>query len=1151
MDDSSLKSLTVTSKPSGQLLVLVPAFSRHIKEYQLVCQSDTTSVSIKAIVNEGDAFSQVQRVQSDGTVPIKEGQNEIVIKVDAADKSFSNYVLKLYKPSESDTSLSSIECSGILSPTFSRQETNYTLQLPSFLEKTQITLKPLNAKSQLEIVTGDTGLPLHSGDTVFQWKMTSADKKQSQIYTIVCRKEYNMVAFESLDICHFCETSAVRPRQTKCGKIFCGPCVRVVSESFGTKCPVCGEEDQLNGLSDQQLESRIDQISVSCPNTAYGCDQKQISYQSLTVHLKSCTLAPVECIQCHSRLCSSAQVKDGKHLTECVIACPDCGKTVTKSESQYHKCITKMKIGEPQKPNPLSVWQEALVDKKLILDCEQALAKESQLLLEYTESLEKSIKSSIEHDGLQWQTPKTSCLEEAKKIIGSAISKDNESVNLRGTKGNDILHVHLGLLCEELQYVNDTFPNPISVSKEKSNDNEEASNGFMQDEVDGLLMQLVVAPSASDTVKLRAIEQEYQRLKGLGQTDQAAEVQTLYQWKLNQMKTNFVDNQEQGSQSSTGMAQAIEKYRDALRINPASFEANLYLGRALVMNKAYDEALSPLQIALAQKPTHKGAKFYLGCCLVHLQQSTEEQRQEAIVYLSDSIEYLRVFYWSEKPSKSILSLGYESIYHPLVFESYLSLGLAYCQSGQIEKASSILHQGIGFIKSHLNKTPKSSAFYAKLIYGILDAQILNLRMASFNKREIASKQTSQASLVMLSMMDELRNHGAFKLGTRDLLTRLVQASQMLLFKYPDCPYYWTMIGQAHLDLHDIKPDTVLLDDAIKSFESAIHLENPDNQLQVNVSWFKRVEEETKSISQAILNESKQIQKTGESVPKQQTNKTGGKADPKAAKPKADPKAAAPSKPADKSKPVEKPAAKPAEKSSTKPVEKTADKPPIKIIEKPDPKPKTTDKTATKAAEKPPAKIAEKPGTKTTKPAEKAAEKQVEKPQETAKPRAIPDPAPTYSPFKSRMGLARALNRLGSKNNQDRIISLYRQAIQMKPNEHDAYIELAEILEKVSLDDTVNLYTSFPFSAEPSQDDLFLYVEINRLLMKSKQFTHEKLLPSLIAEGRGNGIKSLSKYVEILDAASQSKLLMALYAGVNRKPETDPELVQFFKARYWL
>jgi hypothetical protein len=48
-----------------------------------------------------------------------------------------------------------------------------------------------------------------------------------------------------------------------------------------------------------------------------------------------------------------------------------------------------------------------------------------------------------------------------------------------------------------------------------------------------------------------------------------------------------------------------------------------------------------------------------------------------------------------------------------------------------------------------------------------------------------------------------------------------------------------------------------------------------------------------------------------------------------------------------------------------------------------------------------------------------------------------------------------------------------------------------------------------------------------------------------------GMPTLSKYVEILDSAGESKVLMEVYAGVNRKPVDNPDLQAFFKAKFWM
>lgn len=161
-------------------------------------------------------------------------------------------------------------------------------------------------------------------------------------------------------------------------------------------------------------------------------------------------------------------------------------------------------------------------------------------------------------------------------------------------------------------------------------------------------------------------------------------------------------------------------------------------------------------------------------------------------------------------------------------------------------------------------------------------------------------------------------------------------------------------------------------------------------------------------------------------------------------------------------------------------------------------------------------------------------------------------APKYIDYKSRLGLARVVVRKKGDDWIERMTQLYKEVIKLNPKEHDAYIELGELLEKhVSQKAAVEIYKAFPYEAEPTQDDLYLHGELTRLIMKQNDYSDPSLLTSLIAQGKGMGIKTLASVIEILDNANQSRLLMNLYAGVNSKPIDDPQLVTFFKSRYWL
>ncbi|TPX63541.1 hypothetical protein SpCBS45565_g06533 [Spizellomyces sp. 'palustris'] len=196
-------------------------------------------------------------------------------------------------------------------------------------------------------------------------------------------------------------------------------------------------------------------------------------------------------------------------------------------------------------------------------------------------------------------------------------------------------------------------------------------------------------------------------------------------------------------------------------------------------------------------------------------------------------------------------------------------------------------------------------------------------------------------------------------------------------------------------------------------------------------------------------------------------------------------------------------------------------------------------------------------------------------QEPAKERQVGNINVQDKSFEPRIGLARVLaRRLARTQDSDTlsasasidttslkadIENYYKEAITLCPRYHDAYIELGSFLEQhTSLVAAADLYATFPFERnmdpklpETSQDDLYIDSEITRIFMKLKRFRDPVLIRSLIAEGRAMGIGVLGKYIETLDAAGENKTLMEVYAGVNRKALDDPEMVAFFKIKYWI
>ncbi|KAJ3025072.1 hypothetical protein HK097_006759, partial [Rhizophlyctis rosea] len=133
----------------------------------------------------------------------------------------------------------------------------------------------------------------------------------------------------------------------------------------------------------------------------------------------------------------------------------------------------------------------------------------------------------------------------------------------------------------------------------------------MRDEVEALLEELGVGKGVSEAGKCRAIEGEWQRLKGLGLSDQAAEVQGLYAWKLKQ-----ITGSKEGGGGGAGdglqtaeMEHVLAKLRDAVAVDPDCAEACFHTGRILLSPGNISEASVYLQRALALKPCMSSARI--------------------------------------------------------------------------------------------------------------------------------------------------------------------------------------------------------------------------------------------------------------------------------------------------------------------------------------------------------------------------------------------------------------------------------------------------------------------------------------------------------------------------------------------------------------
>ena len=139
--NADLKSLSITNG------VLAPQFSRYITSYTLCVPSDVTSVSVTAEVYEHTETIKINGIAAQNNVasdPIEvyDGQNSVVVSVYAENGNQKDYVITLTKAPvlSSNADLKSLSVTGgVLTPQFSRDNTSYTLCVPSDVTSVSVT----------------------------------------------------------------------------------------------------------------------------------------------------------------------------------------------------------------------------------------------------------------------------------------------------------------------------------------------------------------------------------------------------------------------------------------------------------------------------------------------------------------------------------------------------------------------------------------------------------------------------------------------------------------------------------------------------------------------------------------------------------------------------------------------------------------------------------------------------------------------------------------------------------------------------------------------------------------------------------------------------------------------------------------------------
>ena len=871
--------------------------------------------------------------------------------------------------------------------------------------------------------------------------------------------------------CLSCTGTAFRPRKTKCGCLYCFPCSTIIKNCH------CGNVVVADTLkSDPDIEEKISNLSSLCNNSSFGC---KFTGNLFTDH--ECQFNPSLCQDCGQ----VGLFSNEKHA--CSFQCK-CGSTVSLKLREYHDlgCLSLHPTPSPAKKIVKLQDFEINNSKNPITETISVLEQKYKSLLENrrTADITYALQSLINYQTVELQKVSSKKLVDFKELSDA--------------------YLNVGLLYHEYIHIRSLFKQPIKQSIKSNCTVEE--NGSLDDEVEGLLLSLGISKTATSSIKIKAIEAEYQRLVALGQTNQAAEVQGLYEYNLRKLKIVGDCGNEQKLNEIT-IENAIEKMRDAVECFPTSYNALLELSRILISRNQFKESIAYLRCALALKPKCDTTRLLLGIALINVNEN------EGILYLESFYSKFRHQFANNEGFLTIQRLTLDEKY---VIDGLLLLSDALAMRNELKLSRQVLLDMRYNIPNLIYKTEKNSelfGYYVGILLNIL------VRLLKFPKSDIPSS----AIVYLVDLLFENTTSKAL------IIENCISALKFIVSLDNKHLQHVINLGNKQLELFEINGSRNDLNDAKCTFMAADFLENGvDESVQFieSQNWWKA----------AVIDRYSDVV-----VPDPILVKTGTKAASKAALKAPSKPLKAPSKAPVKSAPKETPkepeyvkttkAATSAPKSKAAPV-KSAAKADVKPTEKA--KALSSNKSAIKESEKSP-----------DPPPPKAIDEQ--KPVEKA---------PILKCFEIQWGLAKSYRLLlessDNLSKQDLLINTekyYRQAINISKKQHDLYIELASVLEQSSLESALNVYTMFPFDSECSQDDLYIHGELVRLFVKLKKYS-SALEKSLIELGRFNGVKSIEGYLTKIDNDNQTALLKNVYAGINRKSIDDPELKAFFNSRGW-
>jgi hypothetical protein len=348
------------------------------------------------------------------------------------------------------------------------------------------------------------------------------------------------------------------------------------------KCPVCEKKlcssEPEVVLADMELQSAVDKILFSCPFQKFGCTQR-VEGAKMVQHLVQCDKCPHYCQLCQG------WTKDAH--SECMTKCQQCDRNIVKDMESEHQKFCLLKQTKPQghgsnKWTQLSGWEKEYLEQSGINLKEDVSEKEC---VERSQSLWNAHGAKVSHFLSELSKPSYS-VAPVSINLDDTLLKESMGYSLkllsrwsqRPDKPRDeaveaTAHLRIGLAIEEDMLLQSIHSNRKKKSTSKD-EGQQAIDSGIEDELNGLLDMLGIESTESDINKLKAVQEEYERLLQMGLSHEASEVQNLYQWKVKQLSS--AGNNEKGKQFAQDQAQkrehALQKYYHSLSLNTTNAE---------------------------------------------------------------------------------------------------------------------------------------------------------------------------------------------------------------------------------------------------------------------------------------------------------------------------------------------------------------------------------------------------------------------------------------------------------------------------------------------------------------------------------------------------------------------------------------------------